>query len=212
VDSGMKLQRVCAEALVELCDAARQAGHELYLKSAYRSYGTQDTMYYNRLKKNGYDDGWVTKPGASDHQTGLGCDVVPKKWTDRGMNEDMAREEETQWMAANCARFGFIHRYQTGKETITGISAESWHFRYVGVPHAYYMTQNDLCLEEYLAALEKCTYGGNHLFVDVDGKSYEIYYVPAVNGATTTIPVPGDPSIYTVSGNNYSGFIVTIER
>ena len=149
VESGMKLQRVCAEALVELCDAARQAGHELYLKSAYRSYGTQDTMYYNRLKKNGYDDGWVTKPGASDHQTGLGCDVVPKNWTDRGMNENMAKEEETQWMAANCAQFGFILRYPKDKEDVTEINYEPWHLRYVGVPVATYIMDNGLCLEEF---------------------------------------------------------------
>ena len=153
VESSMKLQRVCAEALVELCDAARQAGHELYLKSAYRSYGTQDTMYYNRLKKNGYDDGWVTKPGASDHQTGLGCDVVPKNWTDRGMNENMAKEEETQWMAANCAQFGFILRYPKDKEDVTEINYEPWHLRYVGVPVATYIMDNGLCLEEFHAEL-----------------------------------------------------------
>ena len=74
------------------------------------------------------------------------------------------------------------------------------------------MQSNNLCLEEYLAALEKCTYQGNHLIFEVDGKSYEIYFVPAVAGTTTTIPVPADPSIYTISGNNYSGFIVTITR
>ena len=66
--------------------------------------------------------------------------------------------------------------------------------------------------EEYLAALENCTYEGNHLVFDVDGKSYEIYFVAAENGATTTLPVPNDPTIYTVSGNNYSGYIVTITR
>jgi D-alanyl-D-alanine carboxypeptidase len=115
-------------------------------------------------------------------------------------------------MNENAYKYGFVRRFAPNKDAITQITSDRWHYRYVGVPHAYYMTQNDLCLEEYLAALEKCTYGGNHLFVDVDGKSYEIYYVPAVGGATTTIPVPGDPSIYTVSGNNYSGFIVTIER
>ena len=153
VSSDMQLRRECAEALVKLCDAARAEGHELYLKSAYRSYRTQDTMYYNRLKKNGYDDGWVTKPGASDHQTGLGCDVVPKNWTDRGMNEDMAKEEETQWMAANCARFGFILRYPKDKEDVTEINYEPWHLRYVGIPAATYIMDNGLCLEEFHAQL-----------------------------------------------------------
>lgn len=149
VDSSWQLQRECAEALVELCDAARQAGHELYLKSGYRSYYKQAVMYENRIDKYGYDDGWVTKPGASDHQTGLGCDVVPKNWTDRGMNEDMEKEPETQWMAENCAQFGFILRYPKDKEDITEINYEPWHLRYVGVEVANYIMDNGLCLEEF---------------------------------------------------------------
>ncbi len=149
VDGTWQLREECAEALVELCDAARAEGHELYLKSGYRSYYKQAVMYENRVKKYGYDDGWVTKPGASDHQTGLGCDVVPKKWTDRGMNEDMAQEPETQWMAENCARFGFILRYPEDKEDITEINYEPWHLRYVGVPVATYIMDNGLCLEEF---------------------------------------------------------------
>ena len=154
VDGPWKLQRECAEALVALCDAARAEGHELYLKSAYRSYKTQDNMYYNRLKKNnGKDDGWVARPGASDHQTGLGCDVVPRNWTDGGMNEKMAREEETQWMAAHCAEFGFILRYPKDKEDITEINYEPWHLRYVGNPAATYIMDNGLCLEEFHAQL-----------------------------------------------------------
>lgn len=149
VSGTWQLQRECAEALVALCDAARQAGHELYLKSAYRSYYKQAVMYENRIKNYGYDDGWVTKPGASDHQTGLGCDVVPRNWTDRGMNENMAKEEECQWMAANCAQFGFILRYPEDKEDITEINYEPWHLRYVGIPAATYIMENGLCLEEF---------------------------------------------------------------
>ncbi|MGN1368567.1 MAG: M15 family metallopeptidase [Aristaeellaceae bacterium] len=153
VDGTWQLRRECAEALVALCDAARAEGHELYLKSGYRSYYKQAVMYENRIKKYGYDDGWVTKPGASDHQTGLGCDVVPKNWTDRGMNEDMAREPETQWMAEHCAEFGFILRYPADKEDITQINYEPWHLRYVGKEAAAYIMDNGLCLEEFYEQL-----------------------------------------------------------
>lgn len=158
VDATWQLRQECAQALVALCDAARAEGHELYLKSGYRSYSKQATMYENRLKKYGYDDGWVTKPGASDHQTGLGCDVVPKKWTNRGMNSDMAKEPETQWMAEHCAEFGFILRYPEDKEDITKINYEPWHLRYVGKEAAAYIMDNGLCLEEFhdqlMAAIE----------------------------------------------------------
>ncbi len=154
VDATWQLQAECAAALVELCDAARAEGHELYLKSGYRSYSKQATMYSNRLEKYGYDDGWVAKPGSSDHQTGLGCDVVPKKWTDRGMNEDMAKEPETQWMGENCARFGFILRYPEDKQDVTEINYEPWHLRYVGKEVAAYIMDNGLCLEEFHQELQ----------------------------------------------------------
>ena len=125
VSKGMQLNEECAQALIALSDGAREEGYKLYLKSAYRSYQTQKTMYYNRLKKNnGKDDGWVSKPGASDHQTGLGCDVVPRSWKDKSMNGKMGAEPECIWMAAHCHEFGFILRYPSDKEEITEINYE----------------------------------------------------------------------------------------
>ncbi len=185
VDGTWQLQRKCAEALVELCDAARAEGHELYLKSGYRSYYKQAVMYENRIKKYGYDDGWVTKPGASDHQTGLGCDVVPKKWTNRGMNEDMANEPETQWMAEHCAEFGFILRYPSDKEDITKINYEPWHLRYVGKEAAAYIMENGLCLEEFydqlIAAIDEFIAAGGQRslvedFIQVSAKDQYARY------------------------------------
>lgn len=153
--SEMQLQGDCAEALVTMFEAALEDGITLYLKSAYRSYRTQKTMYYNRLERNnGKDDGWVSKPGASDHQTGLGCDIVPRSWRDKSMNEKMADTEECQWMAAHCAEYGFILRYPSDKEDVTEINYEPWHLRYVGNPAATYIMDNGLCLEEFHQQLQ----------------------------------------------------------
>lgn len=153
--SEMQLQGDCAEALVTMFEAALEDGITLYLKSAYRSYRTQKTMYYNRLEKNnGKDDGWVSKPGASDHQTGLGCDIVPRSWRDKSMNEKMADTEECQWMAEHCAEYGFILRYPSDKEDVTEINYEPWHLRYVGNPAATYIMENGLCLEEFHQQLQ----------------------------------------------------------
>lgn len=151
VGSKMQLQEDCYAALVALSDAARADGYNLYLKSAYRSWQTQNTMYKNRLKKNnGKDDGWVSKAGASDHQTGLGCDVIPKSWIKAsGMNSKMAKEPECVWMAEHCQGYGFIIRYPADKEEITEINYEPWHLRYVGIPAATYIMENGLCLEEF---------------------------------------------------------------
>ncbi len=153
--SKMQLQEACYEALVSMCEAARAEGHLLYLKSAYRSYQTQNTMYYNRLKRNhGKDDGWVAMPGSSDHQTGLGCDVVPRSWRDKSMNGKMGREPECIWMAAHCQEYGFILRYPEDKEEITEINYEPWHLRYTGIPVATYIMENGLCLEEFVEELQ----------------------------------------------------------
>lgn len=153
--SEMKLHETAGNALIEMFEVALTQDITLYLKSAYRSYQTQATMYYNRLESNnGKDDGWVTPAGASDHQTGLGCDVVPREWRDRAMNEDMAEEVECQWMAEHCAEFGFILRYPADKEDITEINYEPWHLRYVGKEVAAYIMDNGLCLEEFHQQLQ----------------------------------------------------------
>ena len=158
---GQKLRKVCSDALCEMNAAIREAAEvngyrKLYLKSAYRSYSTQKTMYNNRLKKNhGKDDGWVSKPGASDHQTGLGCDVVPSNWKDKAMNDKMMKEPECQWMADHCQEFGFIIRYPADKQEITEIKTEPWHLRYVGIPVATYIMENGLCLEEFTEQLQQ---------------------------------------------------------
>lgn len=151
----MKLSEKCAAALVDMLDAGIAQGQTLYLKSAYRSYQTQHTMYYNRLKRNnGKDDGWVALPGSSDHQTGLGCDIVPRGWRNQGMNAKMAIEAETQWLAAHCHEYGFILRYPKDKTQITGINFEPWHMRYVGIPVATYIMEKGITLEEFHQELQ----------------------------------------------------------
>ena len=155
--TGWYLREECAQALCEMNAAMRevQGFRTMYLKSAYRSWSKQNTMYKNRLKKNnGKDDGWVSMAGASDHQTGLGCDVVPSNWTDRGMNEKMMKEPECQWMAEHCQEYGFIIRYPADKKEFTEINTEPWHLRYVGIPAATYIMENELCLEEFHEQLQ----------------------------------------------------------
>ena len=147
----MELREAANEALSALFEAADAAGYTLYLKSAYRAYSTQKYMYTTRLEKNhGKDDGLVAYPGSSDHQTGLGVDVLNYAWTLKdGMNKDFAKTEEAQWMEAHCQEFGFILRYMEDKEEITKIKFEPWHFRYVGLEAAAYIMENHLSLEEF---------------------------------------------------------------
>lgn len=145
-----QLRQAANDAINAMFAAALEDGYTLYLKSAYRTYQTQKTMYNNRLDKLGRDDGLVSYPGASDHQTGLGADILNYEWTKKdGMNKEFAKTKEAQWMEAHCAEFGFILRYMSDKEEITGIKFEPWHFRYVGREAAAYITENHLSLEEF---------------------------------------------------------------
>ena len=160
---GWYLRAECSQALCEMNAAMREIDgfQTMYLKSAYRSWSKQNTMYKNRLKNNkGKDDGWVSKAGASDHQTGLGVDFIPFNWTKiagkhSGMNDKMMKEKECQWMAEHCQEYGFIIRYPADKKEITEINSEPWHLRYVGIPVATYIMENGLCLEEFNEQLQE---------------------------------------------------------
>lgn len=148
----IQMREVAANALKALFDAAEEDGLYIYAHSGYRSYQTQNTMYYNRLKKNnGKDDGVVAVPGSSDHQTGLGIDVINKAGIGKKFTEAFGDTKHGKWLAENCWDYGFIIRYQEDKEEITEIVYEPWHLRYVGVQVAQYMRDNNLCLEEFTA-------------------------------------------------------------
>lgn len=148
----------------------------------------------------------VARPGFSEHETGLAIDFSET------VNYDYQGEGDFQWLNNNCHKYGFIVRYTEEKESITKYRKEPWHFRYVGIPHAKYMTENNLCLEEYIELLRNAyNYNGEHLKVEDEyGAAYEIFFYPSDDGAeVTNVPVPSGVR-YDISGNNVDGFIVTV--
>ena len=153
---GYQLRSAAAAALTEMFEKAeKEAGLKLYVKSAYRSFQTQSSMYQNRLERYGKDDNVVAYPGSSDHQTGLGVDILNYDWTKReGMTTAFGETKEAQWMEQNAARFGFILRYMPDKQEITGIIYEPWHFRYVGADIARYIMEKKISLEEFDLSLK----------------------------------------------------------
>jgi D-alanyl-D-alanine carboxypeptidase len=177
----------------------------LMILSGYRTYEKQQDLYANDS-----DSGLTAKPGHSEHHTGLTFDIRIKV-TDQS-NIEYLNDAEQAWITANCAKYGFILRYTEDNKDITQIGGEDWHFRYVGVAHATYMVEHDLCLEEYLAFLrEKHTYGANApLEYSAEGTNYTIYYFPAsVEKDNTDIYVP-ESGHFEISGDNVKGFIVTV--
>ena len=147
-----------------------EGGLRLILKSGYRSYGTQKTTYNNYLaRNNGVDDGISSPPGASEHQSGMACDVLSVDYNanNQYMNDTFYQTPEAQWMAENCYSYGFILRYPEDKEELTNVPYEPWHLRYVGREIAGYIKTNNICMEEfydaYQAALTDFTAAGGDL-------------------------------------------------
>ncbi|MBR3961252.1 MAG: M15 family metallopeptidase, partial [Clostridia bacterium] len=127
--------------------------------SAYRSYDYQDYLfktYFDRDWASGrfktkeecekYTLSYSTKPGTSEHQSGLCLDMhnLPSA------EESFKYKPEAKWLAENCYRFGFILRYPEGKTDITKITYEPWHFRFVGRDAATEMHELGLTLDEYV--------------------------------------------------------------
>lgn len=100
---------------------------------------------------------YYTVPGHSEHHSGLAFDIItPEYHRDvYTLNEKFAQTKAYTWLRGNCAEYGFILRYPKEKYNITTINFEPWHYRYVGVEHAKYITENNLCLEEYIELLKQ---------------------------------------------------------
>lgn len=168
----IKMRAEANAAMTEMFADAEIQGVTLYAHSGYRSYQTQATMYENRLKDNdGVDDGYVQYPGASDHQTGLGIDIIDKGTIGKRFSRSFEGTKEAQWMAAHCWEYGFIIRYPKGAEDITGIEYEPWHLRYVGLDAAAYIMNNNLTLEEFTQQWQTALsqYDASLLQADVGG-------------------------------------------
>ena len=164
------LEETAAEALKAMFEAARMVteftyvtekgteavatyeeenGMVLYLKSGYRSYGTQATTYANYLERNNnVDDGYVAKPGASEHQSGLCADILNSDFAGRPtMTQDFKWEPEAQWMKQNCDDYGFILRYTEESEATTGIKF----IMGKGITLEEFTVQAQAAIEEFVA-------------------------------------------------------------
>ena len=174
------------------------AGGKIVPVSGYRSLDEQVQIFNDSIRDNGleFTEKYVALPNASEHQTGLAIDL--------GLNEgeiDFIRPsfphsgicDEFRKVAR---KYGFIERYKEEKTSITSISAEEWHFRYVGYPHSEIIDEKNFCLEEYVDYIRnnKVTFG-----------DYEISFIP-YKGERLELELGYKDS---VSGNNVDGFIIT---
>ncbi len=205
------LRQPALDALNQMLDAFYVAtGHQdMIVISGYRTTQQQQELYDADLAETGEQTSTrVALPGHSEHESGYALDF--SLYTD-GVQYDYDGTGEYAWINENCAHYGYVLRYAEDKQETTGIQAEPWHYRYVGQPHATYMMENNVCLEEYLTLLKNYTADEPLSITNWDGEIYQVYYVATDTSTDSTyVMVPPDAK-YTISGNNSVGFIVTVD-
>lgn len=163
VDSnGYQVDARIIDDLQAMFDAARAAGRNPVICSAFRSWDTQEYLYQNKIERVMAEEGLseedarkeagtvVAVPGTSEHQVGLALDIVSSEYMN--LDDKQMETEDQQWLMENSWKYGFILRYPLNKSDITGIIFEPWHYRYVGKEAAKEIYEQDITLEEYLGA------------------------------------------------------------
>lgn len=162
LQNGHAIDSRAYQALQDMMDAARADGLQPVICSSFRTWDKQDELFYNKVSSyldEGYSQTdaedkaafWVARPGTSEHQLGLAVDIVDINY--QLLDENQESTAVQQWLIDHCMEYGFILRYPTSKSDITGVGYEPWHYRYVGIEAAKEISEQGICLEEYLQAV-----------------------------------------------------------
>lgn len=176
--------------------------------SGWRSVEEQKKIWDDSLAANGeaYTRQFVALPGQSEHHTGLAIDLGLRQSSPDIICPDFPYEGICQTFRSKAPQYGFIQRYPSGKEHITGIAHEPWHFRYVGIPHAELITMMGITLEEYLVLLEGHAIGGKPFIFKSAQYEFELSY--AASELALSGFMPGDSSVF-ISEDGRGGYVVT---
>lgn len=162
VDSVRSVDSRIAGELQQMMADGKAQGLHMYVTSGYRSYDYQTELFNKDMQKyisggssplDAYNETSksVAVPGTSEHATGLAVDIIAEGYTE--LDERQADTPEYEWLSSHCQEYGFILRYPSGKEDITGIIYEPWHYRYVGTEAAAVIMERGITLEEYVEEL-----------------------------------------------------------
>lgn len=143
----------------KLKELIKQIGctEKIIVTDAYRKKEDQERIWQETIKAKGaiFTKKYVARPGCSEHELGLAVDIGLAAADNDYIQPSFATGPIVEKFLKEMAYFGFILRYPKGKERITSISYEPWHFRYVGTPHSEIIMQQNWVLEEYLDFLEE---------------------------------------------------------
>lgn len=187
------------------------AGDQIIAVSGFRSRAEQEQIWNDSMKENGseFTHQFVAVPGHSEHETGLAIDLGENKPPIDFIRPSFPYRGICQRFREQAPQFGFIERYKRGMEPVTGISAEPWHFRYVGFPHSAVITEKGMTLEEYISFLKRTTDQNHPYCYRKKNMKIEIFYHPVKEMEEIIVPEK-DP--YQMSGTNEGGMVISTWR
>ena len=132
--AGHLIRAIAVDDLSAMITAARAAGAQLAVQSAYRSYRGQVLTFNGWVSQVGYDEALQTsaRPGHSEHQLGTAIDFRTVGGASPWQYADWATSTEGAWLASNAWRFGWVMSYPRGTSAVSCYRYEPWHYRYVG--------------------------------------------------------------------------------
>lgn len=169
---------------------------DVKIEGGYRSKEEQESKYSNGSS--------IFAGGYSDYHTGRSFDICITP--EEGMQSYYVASGDYAWINDNAYKYGFVLRYPEGKMDATGVNPRAYTFHYTGIPHSYYMNENNICLEEYVQSLKSYP-ASSPLTVDADGTAWTVFYAEVPEGGNAVINIPGCQE-YTMSGDNMGGVIV----
>ena len=189
-DTTVFMSRPMIDAYAALSAAVTErTGKKLYVSSDLRTREEQETLYRE-------DPTTATLPGASEHESGLALDVYVVYYA----GDAFLKSPSGRYINSHAHEYGFIIRYPSYGEDITGIRYEPWHIRYVGAPHASVIYNNHITLEEYILSFEI-------------GEWYEIDgYLISRQEIRDTVVMPEDFESCIISPDNTGCYIITVQK
>ena len=141
-----------AKVMLDQLLAAVDGAGTIIPVSGYRPQTEQQAIWDDTRAREGdaFTRQYVALPGCSEHQTGLAIDLGENGPEVDFLCPAFPDSGPCGALRRRAADFGFLLRYPRGKEAVTGIGWEPWHFRYVGTPWAREIAGRGLTLEEYL--------------------------------------------------------------
>lgn len=142
-------EETCYNAFITMAKRAKEDGITLVLTSGYRTHEYQKNLFDDLVKQKGeqYALDIAAKPGTSEHETGLALDI----FTYGGVMSTFKTTKTYEWLHNHAFEYGFIERYEEGKDYLTGYAPEAWHYRYVGIDVATAIKEKGITFEEYYA-------------------------------------------------------------